>query len=328
MRPAEARLLLKPVEGLLTDSLFWQQQSEGLALFIEPDMYMSYHLPLPLKEEVGVAERYYIKPLIPLLSSCGLFYVLALSQDEIRLLQCTANGYVRVNLGATPKNIDEALRLDVRDRVSEFHSTGQPGGAGGASAVQSGPSSRANFIKDNMPLYLGQIEKGVMKILKNENAPLVLAGVDYLHPVYRKINNYRNLLPEGITGNQDKVGDAVLWEQARKIVQPYIDAAKNAAAGEYRKSAGSGLTAGGLEEVIKAAAEGRVKFLFITDGAQYWGTFNENDNSVVVDLGQKPENTDLIDLAAYHTLNHAGNVYVMNTEELPNGTPLAAVLRF
>jgi hypothetical protein len=175
IKPTDARLMLKPVEGLITDSLFWQQQSNGMALFIEPSMYMTYHLPVVLKEEVGVADRYYVKPLIPLLSACGMFYVLAVSQDQVRLLQCTANGQSRVNLGDTPKNIDEALRLDVRDRVSEFHGGDSMSASG---VVQSGPSSRANFIKDNMPLYLGQINKGVVKVLNGETAPLILAGVD------------------------------------------------------------------------------------------------------------------------------------------------------
>jgi hypothetical protein len=325
IRPAEARLLLKPVESLLTDSLFWQGQSEGLALFIEPDMYSVYHVPLSFKEEVGVADRYYIKPLIPLLSACGAFYVLAISQDEIRLLQCTANGHIRVDLGNTPKNIDEALRLDVRDRVSEYHGGDSMSASG---VVQSGPSSRANFIKDNMPSYLGQIAKGVMKIIKNENVPLVLAGVDYIHPTYRKINSYRNLLAEGITGNQDKVSDASLWEQAKKIVRPYMDIAKNAAMDEFRKTAGAGLTAGKIKDVIKAAAEGRVKFLFIADNAQKWGSYNSTDNSVVVRRIQKPEDLDLIELAAYQTLKHDGTIYVLGAEEVPGNTPLAAVLRY
>jgi hypothetical protein len=38
---------------------------------------------------VIVSERFHVKPLLPLLSGDGRFYVLALSQNEIRLLQGT-----------------------------------------------------------------------------------------------------------------------------------------------------------------------------------------------------------------------------------------------
>jgi hypothetical protein len=38
---------------------------------------------------VVVTDRFHIKPLLPLLSGDGRFYVLALSQSEVRLLQGT-----------------------------------------------------------------------------------------------------------------------------------------------------------------------------------------------------------------------------------------------
>jgi hypothetical protein len=92
LRASEARAMLKPAESLLTDNLFWRQQSDGLALFLDTSLYFYYRIPLVLKEEAGVGERFYIKPLVPLLSDCGWFYLLAISQDDVRLLQCTALG--------------------------------------------------------------------------------------------------------------------------------------------------------------------------------------------------------------------------------------------
>jgi hypothetical protein len=37
---------------------------------------------------------------------------------------------------------------------------------------------------------------------------------------------------------------------------------------------------------------------------------------------------DLIDLAVYQTLNHAGMIYVMTPEAVPGGPPLSAILRY
>lgn len=179
-----------------------------------------------------------------------------------------------------------------------------------------------------MPLYLGRINKGVEKILKSETAPLILAGVDYLHPIYRKINTYRNLFPECIAGSQDKVADADLREKAWKIVQPGLDAAKMAAIEDFKKFAGTGLTANGFEEVIKAAAEGRVRFLFIAEDAQQWGTYNSDDNTVSMHSGQNPEDTDLVDLAAFLTLSHDGTVYMVRPDEVPGEAAMTAILRF
>jgi hypothetical protein len=45
VRAPEARELLKPAEMLLHDGLFWQHQSDSLALFVSPEIFHHYRLP-------------------------------------------------------------------------------------------------------------------------------------------------------------------------------------------------------------------------------------------------------------------------------------------
>jgi hypothetical protein len=86
LRPQEAQNLVQPVQQLLANHAFWQRQSHGLGLFPAPQVFLAYRVPLPLDEVVVVAHRFHIKPLLPLLSGDGHFFVLALSQKEVRLL--------------------------------------------------------------------------------------------------------------------------------------------------------------------------------------------------------------------------------------------------
>jgi hypothetical protein len=330
MRAAEARVMLRPASELLTDNLFWRQQSDGLALFLDSDTFFHYRVPLGLKEEVGVGERYYIKPLVPMLNICGWYYVLAISQDDVRLLQCTATGSLRIDLGDMPRNIEEALRLESPDRYVQYHAARQVGGVnmGRVSGVQTGTPTRASIMKENLPRFFDIINKHVMQILKNENAPLVLAGVDYLHGVYQKANTYRNLLTEGIMGSPEGLTDTVLREQSWPVVKPYFDQAKKEAEAEYRKSAGTGLTAAGLEDVIPAAYHGRVRFLFLRENATAWGRFDPDSDAVSVNSQPEAADDDLIDLAVFQTLSHAGTIYVLEREDMPDVEPVSAILRF
>ena len=330
MRAAEARVMLRPASELLTDNLFWRQQSDGLALFLDSDTFFHYRVPLGLKEEVGVGERYYIKPLVPMLNICGWYYVLAISQDDVRLLQCTATGSLRIDLGDMPRNIEEALRLESPDRYVQYHAARQVGGVnmGRVSGVQTGTPTRASIMKENLPRFFDIINKHVMQILKNENAPLVLAGVDYLHGVYQKANTYRNLLTEGIMGSPEGLTDTVLREQSWPVVKPYFDQAKKEAEAEYRKSAGTGLTAAGLEDVIPAAYHGRVRFLFLRENATAWGRFDPDSDAVSVNSQPEASDDDLIDLAVFQTLSHAGTIYVLEREDMPDVEPVSAILRF
>jgi hypothetical protein len=79
----------------------------------------------------------HIKPLLPLLSGDGRFYILALSQKEVRLLEGSRYGIDAVELEKVPRGLAAALKFDVRERQLQFHAgmvyavkpTQVPGGA-------------------------------------------------------------------------------------------------------------------------------------------------------------------------------------------------------
>ena len=89
LRPLEVQDLVQPVQQLLANHVFWPRQGHGLAFFLAPQLFRAYSVPLPLDELVVVARRFHSKPLLPLLSGDGHFFVLALSQKEVRLLRGT-----------------------------------------------------------------------------------------------------------------------------------------------------------------------------------------------------------------------------------------------
>ncbi len=83
-----------------------------MAFFLAPQVFHAYRVPLLLDELGVVAHRFHIKPLLPLLSGDGHFFVLALSQKAVRLLQGTQYSISEVELPGVPQGIAEALRYD------------------------------------------------------------------------------------------------------------------------------------------------------------------------------------------------------------------------
>ncbi len=90
--------LLKPIKKLVDDTLFWKHQQNGLAILLGPDTFHCFRLPFEVQEAAIVGQRFFIKPLLRLFSLADRFYVLALSQQHVRLLQCTPHGAGRVEL--------------------------------------------------------------------------------------------------------------------------------------------------------------------------------------------------------------------------------------
>jgi len=325
-RNLEAKRFLAPIRKLLQDKQFWQHPSDGLAVFLSPYIFCYYHLPFKVEELAVVSDRFHIKPLLPLFSGDGRFYVLALSQNEVRLLQCTRYGAKEINLTSiVPQSLAEALKYDETERILQYHS-GAPG-KGKESTIFHGQGIR-DVAKKNIMRYFQQIDRGLRReILKEEDAPLIIAGVDYLHPIYREVNTYRHLFVKGIAGNVESLGMEELQRRAWALVESHFAQAQAKAAGEYQQLVGTGHTSNNIEEIVPNAYMGRVELLFVALGLQKWGTFNPYSSTVEVHEKAEPCDEDLLDFAAAHTLMHKGTVYVVKQENVPDGLPAVAVFR-
>jgi hypothetical protein len=328
----EAQELLKPAQRLLGDVFFWRHQSDGLAVFLSPGVFRYYRLPFDFDELVVITDRFHIKPLLPLLSGDGRFYVLALSQNEVRLLQGTRYSVSEVALEGAPESLTETLRYNDPEKRLQFHtSTRTPGGKGERPAIFHGHGvASADDPKDYISRYFHQVDEGLQDLLRDEQAPLVLAGVDYLHPIYKEANSYPYLIDEGIEGNPEELRAEELHEQTWAIVQPLFLAAQKEAAAKYKQLAGAGSeqASSDLKEVAPAAYHGRVETLFVAVGLQQWGTFDPKTNTVQVHEEAEPGDEDLLDFAAVQALLNSGTVYAVELEKVPGEAPLAAVFRY
>jgi hypothetical protein len=323
LRPARARELLGPAGYLLDDAPFWKGQSDGLAFFLSPTIARSFRLPAPFEEQVVVADRFHVTPLLPLLRGDGRFYVLALSQNRVRLLQGTAWGAHEVNVRGMPTGLAQALRFHDRDEPLIFH-THPALKLGRWGAVFSGHGVGIDDHKDDLLLYFRQIDGGLHQLLHGEQAPLVLASVDYLWPIYHEANTYAHLLDHGVAGNPDRLSDKELHEKAWAAVRTCFDQRQRRAA-MYAQLAGTGRTSDDLAEVVRAAYGGQVEILFVRAGAQRWGTFAWASGAVDVHEEPMPGDEDLLNFAAIHVLLHAGAVHVVRSDEVPGRGPVAAV---
>ena len=327
IRGPEARKLLAPAQELLEDGLFWQHQSDGLAIFASGELFRAYRLPVRFEEMVIVTDRFHIKPLLPLLSGDGRFYVLALSQKSLRLLQGTRFSVSEIELEGVPDSLADALKFDDPERQLQFH-TGTPAGPGGRGAMFHGHGAGAREKKDNILRYFRQVDKGLQDLLPGEGLPLVLVGVDYLLPIYREANTYRYLVSAGIEGNPEALSAEELHGRAWAIVQPHFEGARREAISRYRQLAGTGLASANIDVVVPAAYHGRIDTLFVAVGRQQWGAFDRETNAIDVRDAPEPGDNDLLDSAAVQTLSHGGTVYAVELEEVPGDSPLAAIFRY
>jgi len=326
MRGQAARDLLEQAKKL-DNSEFWQYQSDGLAIFISTNVFRYYCLPVNFEELVVVTDRFHFKPLLPLLTGDGKFYILALSQNDVRLLQGTRYSVSEVDLEDVPQSIAEALKYDDPEKQFQFH-TGTSQVGGDRAGMFHGQGAGNDEQKDRLLRYFRKVSGGLEELLKNQRSPLVLAGVDYLLPIYKEANNYPHLMEDGITGNPEELKAEELHSSAWEIMQPYFEQAEQEVVSRYQELAGTGQTANNIQEVVSAAYYQRIESLFVPVGVQQWGLFNPSTSEIQLHQEQESGDEDLMDFAAIHTVLNGGTVYAVEPEKVPGDAPLAAVFRY
>jgi hypothetical protein len=159
------------------------------------------------------------------------------------------------------------------------------------------------------------VDAGLHDVLRNERVPLVLAAVEYLHPIYQGVCTYPNLLTGGVTGSPDGMTGDELHARAWPVVEPHLHAAREEAAGQYRQFAGTPRVSNDLRKIVPAAFYGRVGLLFVAPEAEHWGRFDAENNKLELHHEPQPGDQDLVNAVAGQTILHGGDVYPIDVQE-------------
>jgi hypothetical protein len=327
MRGSEARQLLEPAQRLVWNTRFWQNQGDGLAVFLSNELFCHYRLPLTLDQLVVVTHRFHTKPLLPLFSDEQQFYVLTLGQEKMTLLQCTAYSVTKIDLITVPDGLGQALTHGDWEQLHFRASTGASDSRRMPPAALHGGDASTDDAKTSILRYFQLVDTALRELLRGERAPLVLAGLDCSLSIYKEASSYPHLVTEVIEGNPGDLSAEQLHEQAWAIVRPILEAEREAAAEHCETLLGSssGRASRNVKEIVPAASHGRVETLFVAVGIQQWGYLDPRTNAVHLHEEAEPGDEDLLDFAAVQTLSNRGTVYVVEPESIPGGALAAAV---
>ena len=327
LRSPDVREMLKPAKRLLQEPSFWRNQSHGLAVLLTSEEFHFYRLPLPFEELVVISQCFHLKPLFPFFASDGHFYILALSQNQVRLLEGTRHTVDEINLESMPASMAEAFQHERFERESQSHTVTSEGQRRSSTAFHGhdlGDEGKGRILR-----WFRRIDDELPNLFIGRQSPMVLAGVEYLFPLYKEANTYPHLLEEGIAGNPEELTPEELHARAWPLVQPTFMEAREEAVARYSQLVGTGQTTADVREAVLAAHRGRVNVLFVALGIQVWGKFDPSTDTVHLHQDHEPGDEDLLDLTAIQSILNGGTVYAVEPEQVPeHGAPLAAVFRY
>lgn len=318
--------MLKPGYDLLRNDVFWRSMSPGLAVFIADGVFKFMRMPMTPKEEILINTSFYLSPLIPIIVNSDYFYLLVLSKKQAKFYRANAFGMVQLIIDEMPKGVDDVVHFEEKDDQKLWRT--DTGGAGGG-ANYHGMGAGKPDDKANLAMYFDEVDETLWKaVLNRENVPLLLAGVEYLIPIYKSVAQYKPIWDDAITGSQEHEDINTLYELARKKMEPYFRERHAKALEAYGNSSATGLTSSIPADVIPAAHYKRVWHLFVQKDEHIWGTFDEMNNKLTLHETQQEGDECLLDKAVIRTILNAGEVHVLPRDQMPADSKIAALMRY
>ncbi len=326
--------ILEPAQQLADDTTFWRQISDGVALFLTPDSMRAYRLPLQFEELATAGAHFHLKPLFPLLASNNRFFVLALSQNEVKLFQGTHQSIGEMDARALPESLRDAAPIDDSERQIQNRTANRTPGGRTDQMYHGHPQDKddnSRTVKPELQQFFRSINEGLMEDLADEDAPLVIAGVSEYLPIYRSVNSYPHLVDDAlVAGNPEALRPTELHKKAWDVVAPIFEKSQQDALAYFDQQyhQHENMASGDLHEIVPACAYGRVDTLFVPVGEHQWGKFDPATNKVTTLDQGAPEGYDLLNYAAVRAHLNGATIHALRPENMPNGQFVAATFRY
>ena len=322
-RSVEAREFLTPWRELISDVDFWHDRSDGLAAFLSPDLSRQFRLPLNFEPQVFVGSRFVIRPLLPLLTQDDRFLLLTLSQHRVRLLE---GNRFRLKTRETPGLPAKMEVVIATDQGRKQMHIGGSDPTHRHSAIYHGHGGKPDARKDEIEGFFRTIDAALHPVLRDEQAPLIIAGVGSMLAMYREVNSHPRLAEQQLEANCDRLTEPELHRRVWPIMQEILVNDRRRQMREAYAAADPTQCVRDVRVIVPAADHGRVELLLGAADARLSGRYEASPGGGSVRIDDEPKD-DLVDRAAAHTLRHRGKVFVVDREEIPGCGDLAAVLR-
>ena len=300
------------LEAVEDDERFWARQGRSLALFATDAGARTFRLPNRLTRMLEVSDRFHVKPLLRTLTFPQSAFVLALSQNGVRLVEVTPD--------------DAPVEVDVPEMPRDAASAAGKASLGDRSADRRIQGSEGKKVR--LRQYAHRVEQALRPRLLGSDLPLILAATEPLESIFRAANTYPHLAAPVLQGSPDELSDAELAEASRAVLDEVYakDLADLRALFETRVP--QGRASDDLAAIARAATFGAVDTVFLDIDKTIPGFVDEETGALTLDDADDASNYGVADEIARRVLLAGGRVLAVRGDDVPGSGSVAAILRY
>lgn len=265
----------------------------GRALAIFISQKVSGYIPLSetVNEMAVVSESFHVKPLLSLLQGQERYFVVSLTTKKAQVFEGNSHGMEsREIIYRSPPKCDES-----RDFLRFCH----------------------------------EIERRLKARFRGRQEPLLIVAPEHLRATYRRISRLRNHIDDSsLSINTEISAPAELHAITWPLAVQYLGRQRKRIEREFRIARHKRITLENLEDVARAAADGRIISLFIEKNVQLWGRFDQDAQPIFRREIRNREPVDcMLDDLAEQVIASGGDVYLLSPGEMPTRSPVAAIVK-
>lgn len=315
---------------LESDSLFWNRQLNGIAVFLSEGYQRIVNLHRGVTPLAIVADRFHVKPLLRQFQSLDQFLVLALTSNHSRIYRGDRDGMELDAVQYLNFTAEDFFGVPDRDRhLVAMAVAGNGGNPAKSRTVFHNYDDVDAKRRVAFSHYCAAIDEVICKhLLDHQDMPVVLASLAEHQNIYRSQSRIPRLLDKGIIGNPEAMTIDALREEAWSIIAPLYESKATELADQYRYCEVAGKGSDNLHEIARALAHGRVGKLILEQDRNIPGRVMLDSGVILFSDIQNPHVNDLLDDFADIVSQKSGEVVVLPPAKMPTTRGVAAIYRY
>lgn len=287
----------------LYQEIDFNKNKEGIGIFVSPNIRELVKFPFPVARKISVNKSFLLQDLLYVENYSTPYYLLDVSKKKIHLFRGVMDHLEEIH--------DQNFPQKVYDDY-EYNKPSQSSSSAGYAHVKS-------YEKDKSEVELIRLKKTFRDAGKNlseyltKKTPLLVCGTKRSVSLFTAIANHENNIISSIGDNYHGMElhdlELLTWLQ----IQSYVNNQKQELVEEFKEKIGFGLAAWGIEDVRKAAIEGKGLKLLV-------------EKNYCKDSNDK--HPDAVNKIITTVLEKNGNVIIVEDETLRDYKRIASINRY
>lgn len=291
----------------MPDAVEYSSSDRGLVLFAADDFCDYATLPFFPGNAIKIARTFATRTLIRALSQLEHYYILCLSQNEVRLIECYDNQLI-AECGEGFPILNETFYSTDRHKNSFF-------------------SAQDKIIQ----AFFRTVEEELNKVVEKNPLPFVLAGTGEAMANYEAVIGKEKLVIGKVRGNYDSDSGTELKDlivKAYQVVSEYKNSKVLESMNDIDEAKGKKLVEYDLNQIYHLAQNGQVREL-VVDEDYYQSAILSADDMLL--LGTEKEGMPVDDVANFIiqiVSKFGGDIVFVPPYSLSRNNRLTAILRW